>query len=269
MKLAVSNIAWTSADDEVAYRLLAERGVLGLEIAPSRIWAEPDKVTSAAASAFRVLISSFGLSVVAFQAILFGQPELTIFDARVRGKTLDYLKRQCDLAARLGVKALVFGSPKNRLRGDLPPETVFKMALDFFAELGRYADRLGVHVCLEPNPPDYGADFLTTIEETIRLVAAVDSMGIRLHFDTGGMHLSGEDAAGMIQRYASLAIHFHASEPYLQSFAAPVAEHAASAAALRQVGFKGYVSMEMRAMTDGLSSVSHAIDFISRIYGDA
>ena len=40
------------------------------------------------------------------------------------------------------------------------------MALDFFAELGRHADRRGVHVCLERNPPDYGADFLTTIEET-------------------------------------------------------------------------------------------------------
>lgn len=269
MKLAVSNIAWTAADDEAAYRLLAERDVLGLEIAPSRIWAEPDKVTSAAASAFKVLISSFGLSVVAFQAILFGQPELTIFDARVREKTLDYLKRQCDLAEELGAKALVFGSPKNRLRGDLPPETAFQLALDFFAELGRYADRRGVHVCLEPNPPAYGADFLTTVEETSRLVAAVDLMGIRLHFDTGGMHLSGEDAVGMIQRYATLAVHFHASEPHLQSFAAPGAEHAASAAALRQVGFSGFVSIEMRTMADGLDSVSQAIDFISRIYGDA
>jgi D-psicose/D-tagatose/L-ribulose 3-epimerase len=269
MKLAVSNIAWTAADDEMAYHLLAERGVSGLEIAPSRIWTEPDKVTSAAASAFKVLISSFGLSVVAFQAILFGQPKLSIFDTQVRGETLDYLKRQCDLAAELGAKALVFGSPKNRLRGDLPPETAFKMALDFFAELGRYADRRGVHVCLEPNPPAYGADFLTTVEETSRLVAAVDLMGIRLHFDTGGMHLSGEDAAGMIQRYATLAVHFHASEPHLQSFAAPVAEHAASADALRQVGFKGYVSIEMRAMADGLNSVSQAIDFISSIYDDA
>lgn len=268
MKLAVSNIAWAAADDESAYRLMAERGISGLEIAPTRIWSEPDRVTGVAASAFKNHLSLFGLSVVAFQAIFFGQPDLTIFDAQVREKTLDYLKKQCDLAAELGAKALVFGSPKNRLRGDLSPGTAFKIALDFFAELGRHADRRGVHVCLEPNPPAYGADFLTTVEETGRLVAAVDLKGIRLHFDTGGMHLSGEDAAGMIQRYARLAVHFHASEPYLQSFAAPVAEHAASAAALRQVGFSGFVSIEMRAMADGLNSVSQAIDFISRIYGD-
>ena len=94
-------------------------------------------------------------------------------------------------------------------------------------------------------------------------------MGIRLHFDTGGMHLSGEDAFGMIQRYAGLALHFHASEPHLQAFAAPVAEHAASAEALRQVGYNGYVSIEMRAMADGLNSISQAIDFISLVYGDS
>jgi D-psicose/D-tagatose/L-ribulose 3-epimerase len=249
--------------------LLAEHGVLGLEIAPSRIWAEPDKVTPAAANAFKDLISTFGLSVVAFQAILFGRPELTIFDAQFREKTLHYLKRQCDLAADLGAKALIFGSPKNRLKGNLPLETAFQLAQDFFAELGQHCTQRGVHVCLEPNPPAYGADFLNTVEETSKLVTAVDSMGIRLHFDTGGMYLAGEDAATMIRQYAPLAVHFHASEPHLQSFAAPMAEHAPSAEALRQVGFNGYVSIEMRAMADGLNSVSQAIDFISRIYGDA
>jgi sugar phosphate isomerase/epimerase len=269
MRLAVSNIAWAASDDEPAYRLLAERGVLGLEIAPTRIWSEPNKITVAAASSFKTQLSFFGLSVVAFQALLFGQPQLTIFDLHVRDETLDYLKRQCDLAAELGAKVLVFGSPKNRLRGDLSPETAFKIALDFFAELGRHADQRGVHVCLEPNPPAYGADFLTTIEETIRIVTAINLKGIRLHFDTGGMYLSGEDAAGMIQRYATLAVHFHASEPHLQSFAAPVAEHVASSAALRQVEFKGYVSIEMRTMADGLEAVSQAIDFVSRVYGDA
>ena len=40
MKLAVSNIAWAAADDEPAYRLLADRGVPGLEIAATRIWSE-------------------------------------------------------------------------------------------------------------------------------------------------------------------------------------------------------------------------------------
>ena len=112
MKLAVSNIAWAAADDEPAYRLLADRGVPGLEIAPTRIWSEPDRVTGAAASAFKTHLSLFGLSVVALQALLFGQPQLTIFNVQVRDKTLEYLKRQCDLAAELGARARALHSPQ-------------------------------------------------------------------------------------------------------------------------------------------------------------
>ena len=84
------------------------------------------------------------------------------------------------------------------------------------------------------------------------------------------MYLSGEDAAGMIRRYArALAVHFHPSEPPSTIVPGASGRTRASANALRQVGFKGYVSIEMRAMADGLHSVSQAIDFISRIYGDA
>ena len=38
MKLAVSNIAWTSADDPSMLPYLAAHGITGLEIAPTRIF---------------------------------------------------------------------------------------------------------------------------------------------------------------------------------------------------------------------------------------
>ena len=70
-------------------------------------------------------------------AILFGKPELRIFGPEpVRQATLDHLGRVAELAAALGARALVFGSPRNRDRGVLTPDEAFTHAVDFFRGAG-------------------------------------------------------------------------------------------------------------------------------------
>jgi D-psicose/D-tagatose/L-ribulose 3-epimerase len=54
--------------------------------------------------------------VFAAQALLFGRRDLTLFDdADTRQRTLDYLCIMVRVCARLGARALVFGSPKNAI----------------------------------------------------------------------------------------------------------------------------------------------------------
>lgn len=267
MRLAVSNIAWGPAEDGAAYRLLAERGVGLLEIAPPRIWPQPEVATPAHAAAFRASLEPYGLSVVAFQALLFGRPELTLFDAAAQPRLLAHLCHLCDLAAELGATALVFGSPKNRLRGALSQAEALEQAREFFTQVGHHAVRRGVHVCLEPNPPQYGGDFLTGVEETAGLVRAVASPGIGLHFDTGGMALAQEDGPELLRRHLELAVHFHASQPMLEAFDQPRADHPGCAAALRAASYQGAVSIEMKAAPQGLAAVATAIDYVTRTYG--
>jgi sugar phosphate isomerase/epimerase len=266
MSLAMSNIAWPAHQDVMAYDLLQTKGVRGLEIAPTRIWPDLSVAHGPSAKALLSQLKGHGLTPIGFQALLFGRPDLDIFSPTSSEQCLAYLGRVLGLAASLDARALVFGSPKNRRRGTLGNDEAFELATCFFRALGDMAVARGLFVCLEPNPKEYGCDFICTVEEGARLVREVNSPGFKLHFDTGGMALNGEDAAAAIGQHIELAVSFHVSEPFLGGFAEPKADHARAASALRAANYTGTVSIEMKALDDNLASVAGAIDYVRRVY---
>lgn len=110
MKLAVSNIAWPVERDADVAALLTAMQVQGIEVAPTKIWPDPLAVTDAALDAYRKSWNDRGIEIVAAQALLFGKPELTLFDdSNIRTKTSAYLRKIIRLCGRLGCGALVFG----------------------------------------------------------------------------------------------------------------------------------------------------------------
>jgi D-psicose/D-tagatose/L-ribulose 3-epimerase len=246
VRLAISNIAWPSGGDDDAAPLLHAHGVQGVELALTKIWPEPLAATAGEVRAYRQCWERRGLRIAALQALLFGKPQLTLFDSEsVRRQTLDYLAGIIQRAAWLGAAALVFGSPKNRLRGERTPAEAWDIAVPLFRELGRIAHRQSVCFCIEPNPAEYGCDFVTTVAEGIELVDAVAEEGFGLHLDTGGMALADEAPAASIAAAGERCRHFHISEPYLAEIGSGTAAHGECAAALRARGYCGWVSIEM------------------------
>jgi sugar phosphate isomerase/epimerase len=269
MRLAVSNIAWpASADAEVA-DMLATEGVAGVEVAPTKIWPKPAEASDAELDACRAFWEGRGLPIVSAQSLLFGRPELTLFeDIATRHRTLDYLATVVRACAWLGAGPLVFGSPKNRRRGPLPAADAFAIAVEFFGRLADVAAREGAIISLEANPPAYGADFVTRAPEALELVRAVNRPGLRLHLDAACMTLAGDDPAVIADGRAELC-HFHASEPMLAPLgAASKVPHAALAGHLRAAGYIGYVSVEMREPEPfSVAALRTAIRFTQAAYG--
>lgn len=250
MRLAVSTIAWPAdRDDAVAESLLAA-SVTGVEVAPTKAFANPAEATPAEVDAVRQAWERRGLPVVAAQSLLFGQPELTLFEsAEVRRRTLAYLESVVRVCAGLGAKALVFGSPRNRRAGGRDRAAVWAEAVDFFGRLADVAASEGTCVVLEANPPEYGADFVTTAAEAVELVRVVDHVGLRLHLDAACLALAGESFADAVAAGARLLAHAHASEPNLAPLGTGGIDHAAFAGELRRAGYSGWVSVEMREPT--------------------
>lgn len=267
MRIAFSNIAWpVDAQDTVA-RSLVEAGVSGVEIAPTMIWPDPTTVSRAEADAVRTWWAERGIEVVAMQALLYGRPELTIFEhEQARRNTLDYLRGIFRLAGWLGARRLVFGSPRNRKAGDLDPQERDRIAVAFFSEAGRLANACDVMLCIEANPTDYGCDYINTVAEARQLVTAVDSPGFGLHLDTGGMTLTGESADAI---RGIVPDHFHISEPFLGMVGRGDADHRAFAFALRDSGYDGWCSVEMRRPeTDlPLNDLREVMRFAAELYG--
>jgi sugar phosphate isomerase/epimerase len=268
VKLAISNIAWQRSEDAVVAELMAATGVNGLELAPTAVWPDPLVAAAAEVDAVRDWWMERGITVVALQALLFGRPELQVFgDAAVRAATLDHLEGMMVLAARLGAGPLVFGSPKNRIRGEIPMDEALEIATEFFREAGRRAEANGVVLCVEPNPKDYGCDFVTTAAEGMRLVQAVAHPGFALHLDAGALTLNKEIPAETIGAAVPLMRHFHASEPHLAALGTGGTDHDGCAAGLRAAGYSGWVSVEMRRTPDGAGGLAAVLARLVHHYG--
>jgi len=268
MKLTISNIAWRSQDDADIYALLRTFGIDAIEIAPTRIVSDWNAATVEAARAFGDQLKNEGLACTSVQSLLFGLPDLNLFGPeKVRHDLSRQLDRVANFGAALGARTYVFGSPKNRDRGELSDREAFAIAADFFARVGDVYARHGLCLCLEPNPSEYGRNFVTDSNSGAALVRAVGSPGFRLHLDAACMLLAGENGARAIENCADILAHFHISEPFLKDFAQPVVDHASLAAALRGIGWARPVAVEMRATETPLQSVKETLSRVTELYG--
>lgn len=268
--LAVSNIAWSPEEDSVVAAVMSELGIDGLEVAPTMIWERPLEVSESQATEYRSTWERRGIRIVSMQALLFGRPDLELFaDEATRCATLEYLRAIIRLAGWLGCNALVFGSPKNRLRRETSIEAANSTAVEFFRRLGDAALRCSVGLCIEPNPEEYGADYVTTAGEGLSLVREVDSAGFRLHLDSGAMTLVGEDPGAVLDEAAEFVGHYHVSEPFLAPVGEGGVDHEQFAGALQDVGYDGWCSIEMRrvANRDAGVEMRRALEFAKRVYG--
>lgn len=272
MKVAISNIAWSAEEEPAVAALLVRLGVRGVEVAPSKIGPKPAALSDDAVRRYRASWNDRGIEVVAMQALLFGTAGLALFEGESARRDLsEYLKSIVRIGGILGARALVFGSPANRRIGALGPEAVEAIAVPFFREIGAVARDHGTCVCIEPNPPSYGADWILDAESAQAFVELVGHEGFGLHLDGGALHMRGEGPAHIRSAGARIR-HFHASQPDLVPLApgGPV-PHASYAAALRAIEYARWVSIEMRPVPGAASSldtVETAVRFAQATYGD-
>jgi D-psicose/D-tagatose/L-ribulose 3-epimerase len=253
VRLAVSNIAWTADEDYAVHAALVESGIDAIEVAPTRMWADPGAVPRGAGEAEAARLLDQGLEVVSFQSLLFARPDLTVFDDQdLRATLVEYLRRITVLAGAMGAGRMVFGSPKSRqVPVGMSPDEAFDVAVGFFRAAGDAAAAEGTMLCIEPNPPEYACNFVTTGAQGAALVEAVDSPGFGLHLDAAGLVLAGDDPASAARAAGSLVQHVHASAPQLGELESEVVDHRGFGAALHDIGYDRLVSIEMRAGAPG------------------
>ena len=270
MNVAISNIAWRREEEGEVAQLLQRMGIQAVEVAPGKIGPDPARLPDAEIDRYRAFWNGLGIEIVSMQALLFGQDSLALFQsAAQRDEMLAYLGRIARLGGRLGAKVLVFGSPKNRKKGTLGEVEARAIAVPFFREVGKLAEEFGTSVCIEPNPPAYGCDWITNARDALDFVNEVDHPGFGLHLDAAALHMAGE-GADAIRRAGTQIRHFHASQPNL----APVkaggeVDHASFSETLRELEYSHYVSIEMReqvASGSNVAGVGAAIEYVCQVY---
>jgi sugar phosphate isomerase/epimerase len=267
MKLAVSNIAWTKDDRLDAYAILNKLGIRGLEIAPGLLFHAANDPFSppveVAETALREL-ADFDLSLVSMQSLLFGVEGCALFGSEADQEAFRVgMRRAIDLAGRFSIANLVFGSPKQRVIPDgLDPARAQQIAAKVIRDLGEYAGRSNTILAIEPNPKEYGTNFLTTCRQAQEFVALVDHPSIRLNFDVGAIHMNGDfgDIEELIVKSAATIHHVQISEPHLAPAPDDVGKTTEVLRVLKSVDYQNWVSIEMRPDPEnGLTTLETSI----------
>ncbi|MFY7870654.1 MAG: sugar phosphate isomerase/epimerase family protein [Exiguobacterium sp.] len=246
---------------------LASQGVKHLELAPLRAFGICGEATEAEVRGKVERYANLGISITSFQALLFGSEGLALFESNeARQRMKAWLIAVGRVAGWCGAGPMVFGSPKNRWKGELSHAEAFEIAVLFFREVGDACAGFGSCLVMEANPEAYGADFCTRLDQAAELVDAVASPGFRLHVDAGGLALSGEDFVPVVKQSAHLIAHVHASQPHLGDWHEPHPVHQTLAAVLREIGYNRTVAIEMRMQDDVQGSVKTVIEKVKQIY---
>jgi D-psicose/D-tagatose/L-ribulose 3-epimerase len=269
VRIAISNIAWNPEAEQEVISLMGRYGVEGVEIAPTKIWPRPLEASATEVDGFSNTWRGRGHPIIALQSLLFGRPDLTLFDGEQdRAAMVDYLRGIISLAGRLGAGALVFGSPKNRIAGNRSIQEVNSIAARFFSEMAEWAVSCNTCFCLEPNPAEYGCDYVRTVAEALEVIRATNHPGLRLNLDTGIMTINGEPLAETIVEALPYIGHLHLSEPQLGVVGSGPVDHERIAYFLRHNDYRGWVSIEMRSGSNASDSaaIETALSTVVRYY---
>lgn len=271
MRLSISNLAWDVSEDEEIAGLLRRFAVDAIDVAPGKYFPAPAEATPDDTTRVKRWWAERGIEIVGMQSLLFGTTGLNLFGSPdVQDAMLDHLAAVCRIGAAVGGTRLVFGSPKNRDRTGLNEHEALEIAVPFFKRLGDIAAQHGVLVCLEPNPTRYGANFMTTSAETLRVVKQVGHAAIKMQLDSGAIAINGEDPLTTVRVCASGIGHVHASEPDLVPLGEGTSDHELVAHGLRQYLPSHVVTIEMVATSkeSHYASIERALNVANRCYRD-
>lgn len=264
---AVSNIAWLNEEEPLAFNILKKNSIDFLEVAPARVVSNVENFSISEVKDYKNHCLKSGFSVVSMQALLFGGPNRNIFGDNEDRKLLqEHLLKIITMARELGASKLVFGSPKNRIKGQLSRESAFEMAADFFDPLAREAASFGIEIVIENNPSYYGADFLTTTNEVCEFIRFANIKGLGAHFDTGGMFLSNENYNKSLQSNAKLISHLHVSEKNLLPLSISDIDHKAIGFTLKKICYNKIISLEMKRGDNNIYDLSQSVELLNEFY---
>lgn len=269
MKFGICSEIFKDWKMDEAMQFVRNTGYDAIEIAPFTISQYVTDISEDQRRRIRDDAARTGLEISGIHWVLI-QTEglhLTHPDASIRQKTARYL---CDLVQfchDLGGRYIVVGSPKQRnLMPDVRPDQAWEWAQGVFKDAAKKAEDLVVTICIEPLSTAE-TNFITTAEEAIRFIQPFDRPSMKIILDTKAMCSEKRPIPDIIRNSWPHFAYFHANDKNLKGPGFGDVDFRPIAAALKEVGYDGYVSVEVFDFEDGPETIARkSIDYLKKTF---
>lgn len=269
MKFALCNEVLAHLPFEEQCRAAAALGYAALELAPYTVFEDPARASDDDARAIARTAAAHGLSISGLHWLLV-RPEglsITSADRAVHARTVAFMRRLVALAAVMGARYLVHGSPKQR--APAPGQSLgdaLARATEAFARAGDAARDAGVVYCVEPLSADQ-TPLVNTLEVAVALVRNAGSEGLRTMLDTSSAGLAeSEPLPELVRRWmpGGLVAHVQLNDPNRRAPGQGAMAFGPILAAPEETGYAGEIAVEpFDYVPDGMGSAAYAIGYLN------
>ena len=269
MKFAICNETYQGWDFDKTCDHIAETGYDAVEIAPFTLKEDPREITEDEAAACGETAKKAGLEVVGLHWLLVKPAwlHLTTDDPLLKKDTVKFGQHLARICGAMNGTIMVWGSPKQRdLSEGWDYDEAAKRAADTLSQISEVAGENGVTIAMEPLARKE-TNFLTTAEETVRLIEMVEHPACRLHLDVKAMSDEEKDIPQIINENKDHVAHFHANDPNLRGPGFGEVKFEPIAAALGEIGYDGYVSVEVFDYTPDPETIAvKSLEYLKGIF---
>ena len=136
-------------------------------------------------------ISKYEIKISSVQAI-FHKKKLNIFKIEDHKEIVKHLKRILLITKLLNTKNIIFGSPNNRIKGNISNQEAFKIFKNLLNKIQPELIRNRINFCIEPNSKFYNCDFILNCSDALRFINYAKIKNLGINFDTGNALLEQE-----------------------------------------------------------------------------
>jgi len=269
MKFGICNEIFQNWKIDDAMVFAKKAGYDGIEIAPFTIAKYVTDIPAAERVRIRETADRVGIEISGIHWVLV-QAEgmyLNHIDVEVRRRTANYFVELVNFCADLGGRIIVVGSPKQRnVRDGVTPEQAWTWATDTFRDSVKRAEDRGVTICFEPLAPSE-TNFVNTAAEGIRFAKQFNSRAMKIILDVKAMCSESKVIPQIIRESRGEFAYFHANDKNLKGPGFGDVDFGPIAAALREVDYGGYVSVEVFKFEEGPEVIAtKSIDYLKRAF---
>jgi sugar phosphate isomerase/epimerase len=267
MRISLCNEVIAELRFDKQCELIKKLGYDGIEIAPMTLGDEPHLLPAARRKEIKRIATDAGVPITSLHYLMVAPKGLSITakDPRVRSLTLDVMRGLVALAADLGAKLMVHGSPMQRQleKGDEIDSE--KRGIEYFAAAAGAAHAAGVTYLLEPLARDH-TGFVNSVEQAAAIVRSINSPGLRTMLDCSAAGLSeSEPIPAILQKWlpSGLIAHVHFNDPNRRGPGEGNLAFGPIVAALRAGNYSGMAAIEPFIYEpDGPACAARAIGYM-------